>query len=92
MDAPGRWRLSGLFFVWPLTPATVTAPTRPRISALNQTPAVGLLVAVRRSKTNPDGETADVRFVKGDVARALRALRARRGAVEPADRVVGLSA
>ena len=39
----------------------------------------GLLVAVRRSKTNPDGETADVRFVKGDVARALRALRARRG-------------
>ena len=32
----------------------------------------GLLVAVRRSKTNPAGETADVRFVKGDVARALR--------------------
>ena len=43
----------------------------------------GLLVAVRRSKTNPDGETADVRFVKGDVARALRPLSARRGAVEP---------
>ena len=53
---------------------------------------MGLLVAVRRSKTNPDGDPADVRFVKGDVARALRALRARRGAVEPADRVVGLSA
>ena len=29
-----------------------------------------LLVAVRRSKTNPDGEAADVRFVEGDVARA----------------------
>ena len=52
----------------------------------------GLLVAVRRSKTNPDGETADVRFVKGDVASAVRALRERRGAVDPTDRVVGLSA
>ena len=52
----------------------------------------GLLIAVRRSKTNPDGEAAEVRFVKGDVARAVRALRERRGAVEPTDRVVGLSA
>ena len=38
----------------------------------------GLLIAVRRSKRrarNPDSETADVRFVKGDVASAVRALR-----------------
>ena len=34
----------------------------------------GLLIAVRRSKTNPDSEAADVRFVKGNVARAVRAL------------------
>ena len=52
----------------------------------------GLLIAVRRGKTNPDGETADVRFVKGDVASAVRARRERRGDVDLADRVVGLSA
>ena len=51
-----------------------------------------LLVAVRRGKTNPDGKTADVRYVKGDVARAIRMLRERRGAVAPTDRVVGLTA
>ena len=52
----------------------------------------GLLIAVRRSKTNPDSETADVRFVKGDVASAVRALREWHGDFDPADRVVGLSA
>ena len=53
----------------------------------------GLLVDVRRSKTNhPDGETIDVRYVKGDVASALRALRARSGEVDPAARVIGLTA
>ena len=36
----------------------------------------GVLVTVRRSKTNQEGETTDVRFVKGDVARAIRTLRA----------------
>ena len=51
-----------------------------------------LLIAVRRSKTNPDGETADVSFLRGDIASAVRALRERRGAVDPADCVVGLSA
>ena len=45
---------------------------------------------VRRSKTNQEGETTDVRFVKGGVARAIRTLRA---AASPAleDRVVRLS-
>ena len=51
-----------------------------------------LLIAGRRSKPNPDDEAADVRFVKGDVARALWALRERRRAVDPTERVVGLSA
>ena len=36
-----------------------------------------LLIAGRRSTTNPDDEAADVRFVKGDIARALWALRER---------------
>ena len=35
-----------------------------------------VLVTVRRSKTNQEGETTDVRFVKGGVARAIRTLRA----------------
>ena len=50
----------------------------------------GVLVTVRRSKTNQEGETTDVRFVKGGVARAIRILKA---AVDPkpADRVVPLS-
>ena len=36
----------------------------------------GVLVTVRRGKTNQEGETRDVRFVKGGVARALQTLRA----------------
>ena len=36
----------------------------------------GVLVTVRRGKTNQEGETRDVRFVKGGVARATRTLRA----------------
>ena len=50
----------------------------------------GVLVTVRRGKTNQEGETRDVRFVKSGVARAIRTLRA---AENPAteDRVVALS-
>ena len=36
----------------------------------------GILVTVRRSKTNQEGDVNDVRFVKDGVARAIRALRA----------------
>ena len=51
----------------------------------------GILVTVRRSKTNQEGEVKDVRFVKDGVARALRTLRAATGP-EAGDRVVPLSA
>ena len=50
----------------------------------------GVLVTVRRSKTNQEGETTDVRFVKGGVARAIRTLRAA-ASPGPADRVAPLS-
>ena len=50
----------------------------------------GILVTVRRSKTNPEGETKDVRYVKDGVARALRTLRAA-ACPEPGDRVAPLS-
>ena len=53
--------------------------------------ADGILVTIRRSKTNQEGETTDVRFVKNGVARAIRTLRAVTSQA-PADRVVPLSA
>ena len=51
----------------------------------------GMLVTVRRSETNQEGEVNDVRFVKDGVARAIRTLRAATSP-EPGDRVVPLSA
>ena len=50
----------------------------------------GVLVTVRRGKTNPEGEARDVRFVKGGVAGAVRTLRAA-ASPGPEDRVVPLS-
>ena len=58
---------------------------------VDSTDGDGMLVTVRRSKTNQEGEVNDVRFVKDGVARALRALRAAT-TPEPGDRVVPLSA
>ena len=70
---------------------------RSEVSALRWTDVAdstdgdSMLVTVRRSKTNQEGEVNDVRFVKDGVARALRALRAATSP-EPGDRVVPLSA
>ena len=50
----------------------------------------GMLVTVRRGKTNPEGEARDGRFVKGDVAGAVRMLRDA-SSPRPEDRVVPLS-
>ena len=50
----------------------------------------GILVTVRRSKTNQEGDVNDVRFVKGGVARAIRTLREAM-TPKPDDRVVPLS-
>ena len=70
---------------------------RSEVSALrwaeivDSTDGDGVLVSVRRSKTNQEGEVNDVRLVKNGVARALRTLRAAT-TPEPSDRVVPLSA
>ena len=70
---------------------------RSEVSALRWSDVVdttdgdGVLVRVRISKTNQEGEVNDVRFVKAGVARAIRMLRAATSS-EPADRVVPLSA
>ena len=49
----------------------------------------GVLLTVRTSKTNHEGDAADVRYLKNGAAHAIRTLRAADAA--PTDRVVGLS-
>ena len=49
----------------------------------------GVLITVRTSKTNQEGDTADVRYLKNGAAKAIRTLRG--GAAAPTDRVIGLS-
>ena len=46
---------------------------------------------MRTSKTNQEGDTADVRYLKNGAAKAIRTLRADRPDAAPTDRVVGLS-
>ena len=53
-------------------------------------PTPGILVRVRTSKTNPAGETTDLRYVKNGVADALCSLRAETQP-ETSDRVVPLT-
>ena len=51
----------------------------------------GVLITVRTSKTNQEGNTADVRYLKNGAAKAIRTVRAdRRRRLAPTDRVVGL--
>ena len=51
----------------------------------------GVLVTVRTSKTNQEGDAADVRYLKNGAANAIRTLRAAAADAAPTDRVVGLS-
>ena len=51
----------------------------------------GVLLTVRTSKTNQEGDAADVRYLKNDAAKAIRTVRADWPDAAPTDRVVGLS-
>ena len=51
----------------------------------------GVLLTVRTSKTNQEGDAADVRYLKNGPANAIRTLRAADADAAPTDRVVGLS-
>ena len=51
----------------------------------------GVLLTVRTSKTNQEGDAADVRYLKNGAAKAIRTLRAAAAAAAPTDRVIGLS-
>ena len=73
-----------------------TCKSRACPSCGHQATPAGVLVAVRQSKTNPDGDTADLRYLKNGAARAVRTLRAHvtsAGAAGPAPtaRVVPLT-
>ena len=51
----------------------------------------GVLLTVRTSKTNQEGDTADVRYLKNGAAKAIRTRpRRHRPDAAPTDRVVGL--
>ena len=51
----------------------------------------GVLLTVRTSKTNQEGDAADVRYLKNGPANAIRTLRAAAADAAPTDRVIGLS-
>ena len=51
----------------------------------------GVLLTVRTSKTNQEGDAADVRYLKNGAANAIRTVRADRPDAAPTDRVIGLS-
>ena len=51
----------------------------------------GVLLTVRTSKTNQEGDAADVRYLKNGAANAIRTVRADWPDAAPTDRVVGLS-
>ncbi len=81
--------IAGLLFMAGMRRSEVSALRWSDIA--DSTDGDGMLVTVRRSKTDQEGEVNDVRFVKDGVARALRTLRAA-ASPEPRARVVPLSA
>ena len=70
---------------------------RSEVSALewrdvaDATDGEGVLITVRTSKTNQEGDAADVRYLKNGAAKAIRTLRTDRPDAAPTDRVIGLS-
>ena len=51
----------------------------------------GVLLTVRTSKTNQEGDAADVRYLKNGAANAIRILHAADADAAPTDRAIGLS-
>ena len=81
--------IAGLLFMGGLRRAEVSALEWRDVS--DATDGDGVLVTVRTSKTNQEGDAADVRYLKNGAARAVRTVRADRPDAAPTDRVVGLS-
>ena len=68
--------IAGLLFMAGLRRSEVSAVEWRDVT--DATDGAGVLIAVRQSKTNPDGDTADIRYLKHGAARAVRTLRAHR--------------
>ena len=80
--------IAGLLFMGGLRRSEVAAVRWADVT--DATDGDGVLVTVRTSKTNQEGDTADVRYLKNGAARAVRTIRAARPDAAPTDRVVGL--
>ena len=89
----GRGRLdaviAGLLFMGGLRRSEVSALEWRDVSDARD--GDGVLLTVRTSKTNQEGDAADVRYLKNGAAKAIRTLRAADADAAPTDRVVGLS-
>ena len=79
--------IAGLLFMGGLRRSEVAALRWADVT--DATDGDGVLLTVRTSKTNQEGDAADVRYLKNGAANAIRTLRAADAA--PTDRVIGLS-
>ena len=79
--------IAGLLFMGGLRRAEVSALEWRDVADASD--GDGVLITVRTSKTNQEGDTADVRYLKNGAAKAIRTLRTADAA--PTDRVIGLS-
>ena len=80
--------IAGLLFMGGLRRSEVSALEWRDVSDASD--GDGVLLTVRTSKTNQEGDTADVRYLKTGAAKAIRTVRADRPDAAPTDRVVGL--
>ena len=80
--------IAGLLFMGGLRRAEVSALEWRDVSDASD--GDGVLITVRTSKTNQEGDTADVRYLKNGAAKAIRTVRAASPDAAPTDRVVGL--
>ena len=81
--------IAGLLFMGGLRRSEVSALEWRDVAAASD--GDGVLITVRTSKTNQEGDTADVRYLKNGAAKAIRTVRADRPGDAPTDRVVGLA-
>ena len=81
--------IAGLLFMGGLRRSEVAALRWADVT--DATDGDGVLVTVRTSKTNHEGDAADVRYLKNGAANAIRTLRAVDADAAPTDRVIGLS-
>ena len=83
--------IASLLFMGGLRRSEVSALEWRDVSDASDGDGDGMLIAVRQSKTNQEGDAADVRYLKNGAANAIRTLRAADADAAPTDRVIGLS-